>query len=149
MGLLILALMAITAIVVIVVIVGSLGFITFAILPRSIKLLKIHLKQVDKRIEAFEKEQQPPKEAPQYNSMQGKWSPTGWVYNTKTGKWDPPDYLAKESSDKWRWNEEKQIWVDVEKEKRLERYRKNREGKPPSYEEWKAAKLAEQHNTEE
>ena len=81
--------------------------------------------------------------------MTGRWSPTGWYFNNKTGKWDPPDYLSNESSQKWRWNEEKQIWVDAEKERRIERYHKYHEGREPTFEEWKAAKLAEQANKEE
>lgn len=86
---------------------------------------------------------------PEYESITGRWSPTGWYFNNKTGKWEPPDYLNEESSRKWRWDEEKQIWVDTDKERRLERYRKNREGKPPTYEEWKAAKLAKQKSEDE
>lgn len=67
-----------------------------------------------------------------------KWYPTGWTYNDKTGKWDPPDYLRKESKDKWRWDANKGIWIDQEKEERLEKYRKYHEGRPPTFEEWKA-----------
>lgn len=86
---------------------------------------------------------------PEYESIQGKWSPTGWYFNKETGKWEPPDYLNEESKRKWRWNDEKKVWVDIDKERRMERYRKNREGQPPTYEEWKAAKLAEQMNQTE
>ena len=67
-----------------------------------------------------------------------KCYPTGWTYNDKTGKWDPPDYLRKESKDKWRWDANKGIWIDQEKEERLEKYRKYHEGRPPTFEEWKA-----------
>ena len=69
-----------------------------------------------------------------------KWYPTGWTYNDKTGKWDPPDYLSKESKDKWRWDTNKGIWIDQKKEERLEKYRKYHEGRPPTFEEWKANK---------
>ena len=88
-----------------------------------------------------------PEEDPVYESRQGKWSPAGWVFNEENQKWEPPDYLAKESREKWVWDVKKQIWVDQEKEARLERYRAYRksQGKGPTYEEWKAAKLKEQH----
>ena len=72
-----------------------------------------------------------------------KWYPTGWTYNDKTGKWDPPDYIKKESKDKWRWDASKGIWIDQEKEERLEKYRKYHEGQPPTFEEWKAAREKE------
>lgn len=75
-----------------------------------------------------------------YQAQHGEWSPTGWVYDRDTKKWDPPDYLSKESEEKWRWNEEKRIWIDTEKEKRQEKHKQWRqeEGKGPTYEEWKA-----------
>lgn len=71
------------------------------------------------------------------------WYPTGWTYNKKTGLWDPPDFLQEESRTKWRWDPEKEIWIDVDKERRLKRYREYREGKEPTYEEWKATKIKE------
>lgn len=78
------------------------------------------------------------------------WYPSGWTYNEETGLWDPPDYLPEESRNKWRWDPEKEIWIDKEKEKRLEQYRKYREGKEPTYEEWKVAKIKEmQENKKE
>ena len=67
-----------------------------------------------------------------------RWYPTGWTYNDKTKLWEPPDYLSKESSEKWRWDPDKRIWIDKEKETRMERYRKYHEGQPPTFEEWKA-----------
>lgn len=75
-----------------------------------------------------------------YQAQHGEWSPTGWVYDRDTKKWDPPDYLSKESEEKWRWNEEKRIWIDTEKEKRQEKHKQWRqeEGKGPTFEEWKA-----------
>lgn len=78
-----------------------------------------------------------------YQARHGEWSPTGWVYDRDTKKWDPPDYLSKESDEKWRWNEEKGIWIDTQKEKRQEKHKQWRreQGKEPSYEEWKKAKL--------
>lgn len=72
-----------------------------------------------------------------------KWYPTGWTYNDKTGKWEPPDYIRKESKDKWRWDTKKGIWIDQEKEERLEKYRKYHEGRPATFEEWKAAREKE------
>ena len=72
-----------------------------------------------------------------------KWYPTGWTYNDKTGKWDPPDYSRQESKDKWRWDAKKGIWIDQEKEERLEKYKKYHEGQPPTFEEWKAAREKE------
>ena len=75
-----------------------------------------------------------------------RWYPTGWTYNTKTGKWEPPNYLQDQSKEKWEWNEDKQIWIDKEKEARLEKYRKYHEGRPPTFEEWKAAREKENSN---
>lgn len=87
-----------------------------------------------------------PEEPAIYQARHGEWSPTGWVYDRDTQKWDPPEYLAEESARKWRWNEEKRIWVDQDKEERLQRYREYRksQGNGPTYEEWKAARLAEE-----
>lgn len=83
---------------------------------------------------------------PEYEAEHGAVSPTGWIYDRDTMKWQPPDYLVEESKKKWRWDPEKQIWIDQEKEARLKRYQEFRkaEGKGPTYEEWKAAKLAAQ-----
>ena len=81
----------------------------------------------------------------QGNRKEGiKWYPTGWTFNEKTKLWDPPDFVSKESSEKWRWDEEKKIWIDKEKETRMKRYRKYHEGQPPTFEEWKAQR--EKHN---
>lgn len=82
---------------------------------------------------------------------QPKWYPTGWYYNEETKSWEPPDYIKKEATDKWRWDEERQIWIDKEKEERLEKYYAYRksQGLPPTYEEWKSAKLAEERKKRE
>lgn len=72
-----------------------------------------------------------------------KWYPSGWTYNEETSLWEPPDYLAKESSEKWRWDPDKRIWIDKEKEARMEKYRKYHEGQPPTFEEWKAQREKE------
>ena len=73
-----------------------------------------------------------------------RWYPTGWTYNERTKLWDPPDYIQKESAEKWEWDPEKKIWIDKDREARMERYRKYHEGKPPTFEEWK--KQREQEN---
>lgn len=78
-----------------------------------------------------------------------KWYPSGWVYNEETGLWDPPDYLIVEAQKRWKWDDEKGIWIDLDKERRLERYRKAHEGREPTYEEWKAAKLKKQQEEQE
>lgn len=80
---------------------------------------------------------------PKYQAEHGAKSPTGWTYNRDTMKWDPPKQLIEESKRKWRWDEEKRIWIDQEKEARIKRYREYRkaQGKEPTYEEWKEAKL--------
>lgn len=74
------------------------------------------------------------------------WYPTGWTFNEKTKLWEPPDYISNQSKEKWRWDEKKQIWIDREREARLERYQEFRrsQGKEPTFEEWKAAREAEQ-----
>ena len=73
-----------------------------------------------------------------------QWYPTGWTYNEETQLWEPPDYVKKESDQKWDWDQKKRIWIDKEKAARNERYRKAHEGQPPTFEEWKAAREAEQ-----
>lgn len=47
-----------------------------------------------------------------------KWYPTGWYYDEEKETWIAPDYKAEEN----------------------ERYQIYRQGKEPTYEEWKAAK---------
>ena len=85
----------------------------------------------------------------QGNQKEGiRWYPTGWTYNEKTELWEPPDYLKKETSEKWKWDPEKRIWIDKEKEKRMERYREYHKDKPPTFEEWKAQKLKEKAGTD-
>ena len=81
-----------------------------------------------------------------YSTGNTKWYPTGWSYNEDKGLWEPPDYLKTESDDKWEWDPEKRIWIDTEKKRRKERYEQFRResGKGPTYEEWKAAREAEQ-----
>lgn len=73
------------------------------------------------------------------NKREPNWYPSGWVFNEETQLWDPPEYLQKEARHRWEWNQEKGIWIDKEKEARLERYRKYHEGREPTYEEWRAA----------
>lgn len=53
------------------------------------------------------------------------------------------DYMNEPVLKAAKARQEKEAREKQEKE-RLERYRKNREGKPMNYDEWKAAKLAEQ-----
>ena len=79
-----------------------------------------------------------------YESRTGKWSPTGWYYNEKTGQWEPPDHVVKESAETWQWDAEKQIWINVKEERRKERYREYHKNQPPTFEEWKAQREAEQ-----
>ena len=81
-------------------------------------------------------------------NQEPKWYPSGWVFNEETQKWDPPDYLSSQSKEKWAWDVEKQIWIDREKESRKDRYHEFRksQGKGPTYEEWKAAREAEQQD---
>ena len=76
--------------------------------------------------------------------LKTKWYPTGWTFNEETQLWEPPDYIKKESDQKWEWDQKERIWIDKEKAARNERYRKAHEGQPPTFEEWKAAREAEQ-----
>lgn len=97
---------------------------------------------------------QQPTVAPKENvfeSRQGEWTATGWYREDESDLWQPPDYIKQESRDKWQWDEEKRIWIDLEKKARLERYRAYREseGKGLTYEEWKAAKMKEAEHPEE
>ena len=86
-------------------------------------------------------------DGPEYPSRSGKWTASGWVFDEKTQMWQPPDYLAEESRIKWRWDEEKKIWIDADKEARMARYKEYHKDKPPTFEEWKAMK--EQHKNDE
>ena len=74
-----------------------------------------------------------------YEAEHNQVSVTGWVYDRDTRKWAPPERLSQESREKWRWDPEKEIWIDLEKEARMERYQAFRrsQGKPPTFEEWK------------
>lgn len=78
-------------------------------------------------------------------------SESGWTWNEDTKLWEPPEGAGAEARKKWTWDEDKQIWVDVEQQKRLERYKafREREGKGPTFEEWKAAREAERQKDAE
>ena len=155
----------IEVLIIIAVGIGMIGFLIFKIIPLSIRLLRIRIKEATKYATEYEENEryskvthnptndktnsykEPKTREPAYQARHGEWSPTGWVYDRDTQKWNPPEYLVEESRQKWRWNEEKQIWVDQDKEKRLQRYHEYRksQGREPTYEEWKAAREAEKH----
>ena len=88
---------------------------------------------------------------PDYQAEHGAKSPTGWTYDRDTLLWNPPDSLSAEAEKKWRWDPEKQIWIDIEKERRIERHNQWRkeQGKGPTFEEWKKQRLAEKALEEE
>ena len=88
---------------------------------------------------------------PEYQAEHGAKSPTGWTYDRDKLKWEPPKELMEESARKWRWDPDKQIWIDQEKEARKQRYQEYWKDKrtEPTYEEWRAAKLAEQKKGED
>lgn len=46
------------------------------------------------------------------------WFPTGWTYNEERKLWEPPDYLKAEAKDRWVWNPEKEVWIDLYKQKK-------------------------------
>ena len=81
-----------------------------------------------------------------YESQKGKWYPTGWVFNEETQLWQAPDYMTEQSQTKWRWDAEKKIWIDAEKEARMARYKEYHKDKPPTFEEWKAMRQQEDQN---
>lgn len=117
-------------------------------------LLKVIEKKILKSIEqkANERKQRKLEEiisqakSPETEPEHGARSPTGWIYDRDERKWEPPQALVEESAQKWRWDPEKEIWIDREKEAHRERYRKYWKDKrtEPTYEEWRAARLAEQ-----
>lgn len=80
----------------------------------------------------------------------GQISETGWVYDRDTLKWNPPDYLSEESRLKWKWDEEKRIWIDLEKQRRIEKHQaylaSTAGSREPTYEEWKAQRLKEKND---
>lgn len=120
-------------------ILAAVGLVIAILLGRKISLrIKSHQRRSIKIPDG--------EESVTYPAQHGEWSPTGWTLDHDTKQWNPPDYLAEEAKFKWRWNEEKRIWIDTEKEKRLERNRqwKQAQGKEPSYEEWKAKRKKEE-----
>ena len=46
------------------------------------------------------------------------WYPTGWTYNEAKKLWEPPDFLSAEAKDRWAWDPEKEIWIDLYKDKK-------------------------------
>lgn len=46
------------------------------------------------------------------------WYPTGWTYNEAKKLWEPPDFLGAEAKDRWVWDPEKEVWIDLYKEKK-------------------------------
>lgn len=131
-------------------ILGAIGLLIAIMLGRKIRFRINFDQDIRTAGKDYTEELQELEEPATYQSQHGEWSPTGWVYDRDTQKWDPPEYLAEESARKWRWNKEKRIWVDQDKEERLKRYREYRksQGNGPTYEEWKAAKLAEEKHSE-
>lgn len=87
-----------------------------------------------------------PEETKKAKKTKTQQSPTGWTYDKDTQRWEPPQNMSTESREKWRWDPEKRIWIDREKEARIKRYQEYRksQGKEPTFEEWKAQRLKEQ-----
>lgn len=85
----------------------------------------------------------PPQEPTIYKAQHGQWSPTGWIFDADEQKWIPPDYLSEESQNRWKWDEEKRIWIDLQKPPKTSQRDSSshpdikivRNG--PTYEEWK------------
>ena len=46
------------------------------------------------------------------------WYPTGWTYNEAKKLWEPPDFLSAEAKDRWAWDPEKEVWIDLYKDKK-------------------------------
>ena len=127
-------------------IIVVLGIIILAITIFKNDWLRNAIKRENRRFEASRPEQAKPTSRP---DQERTWYPTGWTWNDETKRWEPPDYLVDECHSRWRWDEEKEIWVDKVKEAKMAKYKEYRKGKEPTYEEWKAAKLAEQNKTPE
>lgn len=138
--------------------VALIGYLLIAIIPRSIKLLKIRIKEADKRINEYEKNVR--REITQNNQDWGwnahtqqnrrkisnhqqgtKWTTEGWYWDEEKQLWIAPDYLKAEANRKWEWDEEKRIWIDRDQKHRMERYNEyhSRADREPTFEEWKAA----------
>ena len=129
-------------------ILAGIGLLTAIFFGRQISFKIRTGKNRYDTIKDFEEEYQIPKqvEPTTYQSQHGEWSPTGWIYDRDTQKWNPPEYLAEDSAKKWRWDEEKRIWIDREKEANRQRYQEywKDKRKEPTYEEWRAARMAEE-----
>jgi len=46
------------------------------------------------------------------------WYPTGWTYSEAKKLWEPPDFLSAEAKDRWVWDPEKEVWIDLYKDKK-------------------------------
>ena len=66
-----------------------------------------------------------------------------WYWDEQKKKWIPMEDIKNESEPQWRWDDQKGNWVNIEQEARKERYRKYHEGRPPTFEEWKAMREKE------
>lgn len=76
------------------------------------------------------------KQPPKPSKDEPKWYPNGWYYDEAKGVWTGPDYQTAEEA--------------MEQEARKARYyeRRKAEGREPTYEEWKAARMKEQQDKE-
>lgn len=70
-----------------------------------------------------------------------KWTTSGWYYNEEKGKWISPDYANAKA------NTSMPEFRSPEIIERHQQWRKE-EGKGPTYEEWKAARMKEQGKTD-
>jgi hypothetical protein len=89
----------------------GMAFILFAIIPRSLKLIRRRIREIDNR----------PVQQYEFKSTTGKWYPSGWIYDEKTKQWTQPDYNTNQA----KQTPDPRIKLD-----RTE----------PTYEEWKAAR---------
>lgn len=120
--------------------VGLIIFLLVKIIPLSVKLLRIRIKNVTKYINWHEENER--KTKPQnntkfaninHNSTQKTyWTANGWYYDSKVGKWVDPDF---------------EVTPDPKTDIRLKQYyeRRKAEGREPTYEEWKASRETEKH----
>lgn len=55
---------------------------------------------------------------PSSKALGKTWYPTGWTYNEAKKLWEPPDFLSAEAKGRWVWDPEKEVWIDLYKDKK-------------------------------
>ena len=86
---------------------------------RAKKTEKAKQEQQKKIVEEAKRLNRVTQTIPKSPKVLGKtWYPTGWTYNEAKKLWEPPDFLSAEAKDRWVWDPEKEVWIDLYKDKK-------------------------------